>query len=334
MCIILMMNKQQYDSNKDTIKGYFECSEYSNPHGTGLAFIQGGKVDIMKGIGLDVASLIESRDWEHIVVHYRYATQGRLDDTNCHPFYTGHGWLFHNGVYNDDDFAIVGGYNVKEMSDTHIVARFFNDFNIPLERQVEWLNAQLSKYVLVADNCKVYHNLPYEDEKTGILTSNDSYKIKPIRAYSLNNKYNYAYNSYGLWGNYENYKDYPGMEVHDDLGDIDYIVKMYFGDIANIKDFKPCITDGAIECMKMLSSHEVDEFLSLYSEVFINLNPKIETVYNRLVDNYGITTYVALHGGASCTKIIQAIDDRGILILVDYKGKCIRVNNKYYRARR
>jgi hypothetical protein len=97
-------------------------SFYTNQHGSGLAFVRSGKVEIKKGF-------FDSENWikayhnafedvgatSPIILHARIASLGKINRDNCHPFPIKNGALIHNGVLWSSTF---GNGRQAEKSDT------------------------------------------------------------------------------------------------------------------------------------------------------------------------------------------------------------------------
>ena len=91
----------------------------ANPDGAGIAYATGDAIHIEKGFFDGAITLAEKlSDIEHLpaAIHLRWATQGTVDSTNCHPFDVGRGWsLIHNGIIQTMPYD-------KEYSDTFLYA--------------------------------------------------------------------------------------------------------------------------------------------------------------------------------------------------------------------
>lgn len=89
-----------------------------NPHGAGVAWDDGERVHIVKGI-FDVQELLDTVCAVEDVpaaVHLRYATHGAVNKGNCHPFKVNKKLaLIHNGI--------IPGFGAADYSDT----RHFTD---------------------------------------------------------------------------------------------------------------------------------------------------------------------------------------------------------------
>lgn len=105
MCVILVCPPQVRPA-EDTLR----ACHAANPHGAGVAWRRGGKVEWKKGLGPEeVAALAAEIDGE-LVIHFRWASVGGVDARLCHPFPVERGAraelagsagrvLFHNGTW-------------------------------------------------------------------------------------------------------------------------------------------------------------------------------------------------------------------------------------------
>jgi hypothetical protein len=123
-----------------------EDAETTNPHGGGMSWInKEGKVEWMKGQCMKpkkIMKMIKQGKMNlPIIIHYRIATHGAINDMMCHPFPLGkkahnaehgvteEGVMFHNGIWNEyNEYAIklCMTRNVRipdgDMSDSSIMA--------------------------------------------------------------------------------------------------------------------------------------------------------------------------------------------------------------------
>jgi len=95
MCLIILSPKGDQLNDDKILNAYL-----TNQDSWGLAWADGGKLRIVKGFGYD--TLIEAyrkvAGLPHML-HFRYATSGKIDQENAHPFQLSEGVAFaHNGV--------------------------------------------------------------------------------------------------------------------------------------------------------------------------------------------------------------------------------------------
>lgn len=99
MCVI--MHKPAGVQIPDRV---IETAIEDNPDGWGVAFADAGFIHPVWGFRLDDlrAALADAGDRE-LAVHFRWATHGKVDILNCHPFLTRDGRVavMHNGVISD-----------------------------------------------------------------------------------------------------------------------------------------------------------------------------------------------------------------------------------------
>jgi hypothetical protein len=98
MCIAILNTEGKL--SKKTIKNCWQ----SNGDGAGLAYVEQGKVKIhkeMKSVDklYQFYSKLRDENKGNIILHFRIATHGRVDETNCHPFRVNDRLAFiHNGI--------------------------------------------------------------------------------------------------------------------------------------------------------------------------------------------------------------------------------------------
>jgi predicted glutamine amidotransferase len=116
MCIAIL-------NTKGTIsKSEFKTCWNNNPDGGGLAWNEGGKLRIFKEMK-DVNTLYQKYTSirkqlpnNNILVHFRIATHGKVNETNCHPFRVSKDLVFiHNGMITG-----TGLPQSNEFSDTYL----------------------------------------------------------------------------------------------------------------------------------------------------------------------------------------------------------------------
>lgn len=147
MCVILQCDDHipKLDMLQDAQK--------TNPHGGGFAYTKDGLVHWEKGIHVNAQYVNEYvkrnklTKKNNLIVHFRIATHGEVNDMMCHPFPLGmnkdgsalsnktrgttrQSVMFHNGVWSEyDEFAIKLAFNSPniripdgDMSDSSIMA--------------------------------------------------------------------------------------------------------------------------------------------------------------------------------------------------------------------
>jgi hypothetical protein len=137
-----------------------ELCERTNPHGSGVAWIEGKRVEYAKSLPIaEIHRLLEETAGPAII-HFRIASVGGVDPQLCHPFPITHGAelratgrarsvLFHNGTWAEwkraaEKYGI--GYAKREpVSDTRIAASLVARFGF------DWLKR------VGADYCRWAH---------------------------------------------------------------------------------------------------------------------------------------------------------------------------------
>ncbi len=96
MCIIIY-KPEGITLFPDTIKHSFE----NNPDGAGFAYVENGKVNILKGYFTveEFQAAYIPHEKKQALLHFRIKTHGTIHDENCHPFNVSPNLAFaHNGV--------------------------------------------------------------------------------------------------------------------------------------------------------------------------------------------------------------------------------------------
>lgn len=143
---------------------YLECMENDNPHGAGIAWLQGDSIRFMKGLtAADINQLqIDEVMTYPYLMHYRWATHGEKVPQWTHPFpigprallgeLTGNApaVLIHNGTWNRyhkaaTEYIRLGNYEIPEevieiASDTAVAAWLAQD-NPAILDEVLWATA-------------------------------------------------------------------------------------------------------------------------------------------------------------------------------------------------
>lgn len=116
MCIAILNTK-----GKLTEQTFANCWA-NNPHGGGIAWASGGKVHTfkeMKSVKIMYDKYVELRDQfpdANLLIHFRIATHGRINETNCHPFKVNNKLAFiHNGMISSPALG-----NSPDFSDTYL----------------------------------------------------------------------------------------------------------------------------------------------------------------------------------------------------------------------
>ena len=102
MCHIVFKPK---GSNNSFTKEKFDKALKANPHGIGIAYSEDGKLKIEKFIKpQEMADEIYNKitDKDSYLIHFRYATRGKINKENIHPFIITNGLcIAHKGSLED-----------------------------------------------------------------------------------------------------------------------------------------------------------------------------------------------------------------------------------------
>ena len=113
MCVI---SASPSKSQRPTLETLQAC-EAQNPHGAGVAFIENGKPFFQKGLKAAQIFKLAKNVKGPMVVHFRWATVGGINDNLCHPFIVSktsplarEGYakalLFHNGTWTSREHQL------------------------------------------------------------------------------------------------------------------------------------------------------------------------------------------------------------------------------------
>lgn len=116
MCIAILNTKGTIDRQT------FQTCWNNNPDGGGIAWADNGKVNIikeMKSSDILFERYVELRDKfpnNNFLIHFRIATHGKVNETNCHPFKVNKQLAFiHNGMIDGAGLKVS-----TEFSDTYL----------------------------------------------------------------------------------------------------------------------------------------------------------------------------------------------------------------------
>jgi hypothetical protein len=115
VCLIIVK-----PANKTVPLPLLKQSYIDNPMGWGIMFVEDGFLQVFKGFAENTyLQTVEKYKHLEMVIHTRYATHGKINTENCHPFkVTKNVWMMHNGVLH--------GYQVTNpaMSDSWHFAQY------------------------------------------------------------------------------------------------------------------------------------------------------------------------------------------------------------------
>ena len=123
---------------------YITNAENINPDGFGITYLDGVKPETHITMNYDEArSFIKQQ--RPFVAHYRYATVGDVNESNCHPFKFNGNYLYSNGT--------VAKLGNKKKSDTKVVADYLS--KIPNQYWHMVLSMTETRFAIVNDKCRV-----------------------------------------------------------------------------------------------------------------------------------------------------------------------------------
>lgn len=143
MCIIMVGKVRSVESLD------LECGWASNPHGAGVCYVDRGSVVAVKGImnlhDLE-RELSKIKGNPKIALHLRYATHGKISESNTHPFQVGRSgsWLMHNGM-----LSAFGRSGDRGVSDSRDLADTLGRMKEPSDR-VKILRSLSGMYALIS----------------------------------------------------------------------------------------------------------------------------------------------------------------------------------------
>lgn len=177
MCLIAVIPPKQ-EPNLEALEFAFE----NNPDGAGLAWVKGGRVEILKGLYKDfdkwrtrIKRAMDKKDkGSPLLAHCRQATHGVVSVSNCHPFIVHTMAVMHNGILRYPTLD-------KDESDTAAFVRSLNALPENFMKIVELWNlvqaASLgSKLAFLLPNSEVVTTGIGWTEDKGIKYSNSGYK--------------------------------------------------------------------------------------------------------------------------------------------------------------
>ena len=215
MCVILQRKPGQA-IHPDVIEACYT----TNPHGFGIAWFDGTKVRITKGVKSlsEIQALVKGLANYLSLIHFRWATIGEKTKDNCHPFHVGvyGAAMVHNGGFptrprktKDKDGKEV------QWSDTKEIGHVLNSWSEEIIRRnigkfKEW-HGEGNRTAFLMSNGEILKTGNWNDHD-GLTCSNLNWKVRNYRkvqatGYTLNGKYHSAYDSddtdesvYGMYG--------------------------------------------------------------------------------------------------------------------------------------
>ncbi len=158
MCQIHIINKATYDAEPRLISSHLESGSIMNNHGCSALFINAdGEHTLMRGMDFDAISgfMAVYDEWETVVIHQRYTTQGKANINNTHLWQVGDFFYCHNGVMRAResnqypvDSQLIGNFledgNVWDAIAYCQSEDYANVFIINLEMKSIWISRSIS----------------------------------------------------------------------------------------------------------------------------------------------------------------------------------------------
>lgn len=230
MCLIVVKPK---GSKNSLTKEMFIRAATKNPHGIGILFSDSGKITIEKyPEPKDSLEKIYNKiaDKDSYLIHFRYATHGKKDITNVHPFKVIDGlYMAHNGV-----LPVYPEVN-KDYSDTRNFVEgelrpLFKKDGIGLLKDPDFI-----KYL--TDTVGSYNKLVFVDSNMDFTIINenagkwiDGCWYSNTTSIEEPKKYSYPLDNYNYNYNYDSY--YNTLDDYKDYYDFKYTKKQILDDIA------------------------------------------------------------------------------------------------------
>lgn len=197
MCIAILNAKDVL-----TLKTFKTCWS-ANPDGAGLAYYDGENIQMikeMKSVKVFYDKyLIIRKQYPNIdiAIHFRIATHGRINVTNCHPFKVNRKTAFiHNGMIThlEKHPEFSDTYLFNESIVKQLPANFIHNTAI-----IEMLGNYIgySKLVIISGENAVIVNEQLGQWDGGNWYSNSSYKPYKEVSYKKASEYKYSYKDWG-----------------------------------------------------------------------------------------------------------------------------------------
>ena len=199
MCIAIL-------NTKGTIsKSEFKTCWNNNPDGSGLAWNEGGKLRIFKEMK-DVHNLYQKyknirQQYPaiNILIHFRIATHGKVNETNCHPFKVSKDLVFiHNGMITGAGLPKSNDFSDTYLFNQLILQKLPKDFTrneAILNLIAQYIDYSKLIFLDSADNWTIVNeDLGKWDGDNWY--SNDSYLCSPAPTKKSKNYSDYYYYGY------------------------------------------------------------------------------------------------------------------------------------------
>ena len=249
MCLLSICKKGNKLSNKKISNAWNRNSD-----GSGYAFIKDGKIEIRKY--MDLKEFKESYNSDFMMygmdspflIHFRFATHGKTDLTNVHPFKVNDNLVFgHNGTINsvDDDVKL----SDTQVFNNVILKNLDNDFLDDKTIRILIENAiSSSKLAFLHSSGRIdiiNESAGHWSDDGKIWFSNDGYK----KSNTIYVNAGYNYNSFGF-GNLARAKK-------NDIHNIEYKKNNFVEcDFCQVKTDRTYIKDGSNLCNMCIIDYE------------------------------------------------------------------------------
>lgn len=252
MCIAILNTKGKL--SKET----FNTCWGNNPDGAGIAWAEDGVVHTYKEMKSPKAiykkySEVRKRlPNNNMLIHFRIATHGRVNETNCHPFKVNNKLAFvHNGMIDGNGLT-----KSTEFSDTYLFNQLFlqklpKDFinnDAILNLMSEYIGYSKLIFLDAKDNWAIVNeNLGEWDGDNWY--SNDSYIADRVKTCSVG-KTNY----------YDNYEDWYDVNASGKVGDehVEYYCECCDEEMPSryVREFSAYMCD---KCIKDFAEDDIDD---------------------------------------------------------------------------
>lgn len=221
MCIIAIQ-PLGVKIKESTLKNCWDA----NKDGAGIMYVENGKIIVNKEMHSfsEFMKLKKHADKvnSNIIMHFRIATSGGINDRNCHPFKINNDLYFcHNGIL-DIDVPLNSNINDTQIFNNSFMKGLPNNFvqNDSIMNLIEYTIGNRNKFVFMDSSGQFY--ILNENAGTwdnGAWYSNNSYKNSP-----------YQYNSGTKWHKAKKYSYPYELDNEDELMQCESCNEIHFKD--------------------------------------------------------------------------------------------------------
>jgi len=125
MCQIHIVKREEWNKEQEIYEKHLTAGARANPHGSAALFInEDGEHSLIRAMDFEVIlDMMVLTNWDTVVIHQRYTTQGASTLANTHMWQVGDFLYCHNGVLKSEESA---AYRV----DSNIIGAYLEDGNI------------------------------------------------------------------------------------------------------------------------------------------------------------------------------------------------------------